>query len=138
MEWLGVMLGEQAWNANDVAAELNGAAGDLATSRIPSAWPAVGTTASDLSHPRKMTNRTAKGMMMTDDEKKEFAKRGRSWKELDDAVRRLPLDDAKALGIARTHLDKGLSWAPHITRCNDLEILALIRAVEAAHGIGDA
>ena len=51
---------------------------------------------------------------------------------------RAPLDDAQALELARKHLDKGLSWAPHITRCNDLEILALIRAVEAAHGIGDA
>ena len=48
---------------------------------------------------------------------------------------RAPLDDAQALELARKHLDKGLSWAPHITRCNDLEIRALIRAVEAAHGI---
>jgi hypothetical protein len=48
---------------------------------------------------------------------------------------RAPLDDMQALKLARTHLDKGLSWAPHITRCTDLEIRALIRAVEAAHGI---
>jgi hypothetical protein len=48
---------------------------------------------------------------------------------------RAPLDDAQALELARKHLDKGLSWAPHITRCTDLEIRALIRAVEAAHGI---
>ena len=95
---------------------------------------------------------------MTDEEKADFAQRGRSWKELDDAVlgytiqqlvldatvaragamQRTPLDDAQALEIARKHLDKGLSWAPHITRCNDLEIRSLIRAVEAAHGICDA
>ena len=50
----------------------------------------------------------------------------------------LPLTDGQALVLARKHLDKGLSWAPHITRCNDLEIRALIRAVEAAHGIRDA
>ena len=48
---------------------------------------------------------------------------------------RAPLNDAQALELARKHLDKGLSWAPHITRCTDLEIRALIRAVEAAHGI---
>ena len=49
-----------------------------------------------------------------------------------------PLDDAQALELARKYLDKGVIWASHITRCNDLEILALIQAVEAAHGIGDA
>lgn len=95
---------------------------------------------------------------MTDEEMLEFSKRGRSWKELDDsvlgytiqqlvldaavaragAVQRIPLNDAQALELARKHLDTGLSWAPHITRCNDLEIRALIRAVESAHGIGDA
>jgi len=48
---------------------------------------------------------------------------------------RHPLDDSQALALARQHLDQGLSWKPHITRCNDLEIRALIRAVEAAHGI---
>ena len=48
---------------------------------------------------------------------------------------RQPLNDEQALVLARRHLDKGLSWAPHITRCNDLEIRALIRAIEAAHGI---
>ena len=46
-----------------------------------------------------------------------------------------PLNDAQALELARQHLDKGLSWAPHITRCNDLEIRAMIRAVEYVHGI---
>ncbi len=49
---------------------------------------------------------------------------------------RQPLDDAQALELARKHLDQGLSWAPHIVRCTDLEVRALIRAVEAAHGIG--
>jgi hypothetical protein len=48
---------------------------------------------------------------------------------------RQPLTDEQALDLARKHLDKGLSWAPHITRCTDLEIRALIRAIEAAHGI---
>ena len=52
-----------------------------------------------------------------------------------DVRKRPPLNDAQALELARKHLDKGLSWAPHITRCTDLEIRALIRAVEAAHGI---
>jgi len=52
------------------------------------------------------------------------------------ALNRDPLDDAQALALARQHLDKGLSWAPHIVRCTDLEVRALIRAVEAAHGIG--
>jgi len=51
-------------------------------------------------------------------------------------MQRAPLDDAQALALARQHLDKGLSWAPHIVRCTDLEVRALIRAVEAAHGIG--
>lgn len=49
---------------------------------------------------------------------------------------RKPLNDAQALELARKHLDRGLSWAPHIVRCTDLEVRALIRAVEAAHGIG--
>lgn len=49
---------------------------------------------------------------------------------------RQPLNDAQALELARKHLDCGLSWAPHIVRCTDLEVRALIRAVEAAHGIG--
>jgi hypothetical protein len=53
-----------------------------------------------------------------------------------DLRRRPPLNDAQALELARKHLDKGLSWAPRITRCTDAEIKALIRAVEAAHGIG--
>jgi hypothetical protein len=48
---------------------------------------------------------------------------------------RQPLTDEQALDLARKHLDKGLSWAPRITRCTDLEIRALIRAIEAAHGI---
>lgn len=48
---------------------------------------------------------------------------------------RAPLNDAQALELARKPLSKCLSWAPHITRCTDLEIRALIRAVEAAHGI---
>ena len=52
------------------------------------------------------------------------------------ALNRAPLDDAQALALARQHLDKGLSRAPHIVRCTDLEVRALIRAVEAAHGIG--
>lgn len=52
-----------------------------------------------------------------------------------DAARK-PLDDAQALALARKHLDQGLSWAPHIVRCTDLEVRALIRAVERAHGIG--
>ena len=95
---------------------------------------------------------------MTDEEKAHYSKRGRLWKELDDevlgytirqlvldavvaragAVQRIPLDDSRALALARKHLDIGLSWALHITRCTDLEVRALIRAVEAAHGIGDA
>jgi hypothetical protein len=50
-------------------------------------------------------------------------------------LRGVPLKDADALALARRHLDHGLSWAPHITRCTDAEIRALIRAVEAAHGI---
>jgi hypothetical protein len=49
---------------------------------------------------------------------------------------RQPLNDAQALELARAHLDRGLSWAPHIVRCTDLEVRSLIRAVEAAHGIG--
>ena len=53
-----------------------------------------------------------------------------------DGIEHRPLTDDQALALARRHLDQGLSWAPHITRCNDLEIRALIRAVEAAHGIG--
>jgi hypothetical protein len=56
--------------------------------------------------------------------------------EMDTA--RKPLDEAQALELARKHLDQGLSWAPYITRCTDLEIRALIRAVEAAHGIDGA
>ena len=52
------------------------------------------------------------------------------------ARERKPLDDAQALELTRKHLDRGLSWAPHIVRCTDLELRALIRAVEAAHGIG--
>ena len=47
-----------------------------------------------------------------------------------------PLSDDDALALARKHLDKGLSWAPHITRCTDLEVKALIRAVEQWHRIG--
>jgi hypothetical protein len=50
---------------------------------------------------------------------------------------REPLTDEQALELARKHLDKGLSWAPHITRCTDMEIKALIRAIERAHGIGE-
>jgi hypothetical protein len=50
-------------------------------------------------------------------------------------LRGAPLNDADALALARKHLDHGLSWAPHITRCTDLEIRALIRAVETTHGI---
>jgi len=45
------------------------------------------------------------------------------------------LMDERLLELARQHLDKGLSWAPHITRCTDLEIRAFARAIEAAHGI---
>jgi len=51
-------------------------------------------------------------------------------------LRRTPLNDEHALELARKHLERGLSWAPRITRCTDAEIKALIRAVEAAHGIG--
>jgi len=47
---------------------------------------------------------------------------------------REPLSDEALLEIARQYLDTGLSWAPHITRCNDLEIKAFARAVEAALG----
>jgi hypothetical protein len=54
--------------------------------------------------------------------------------EMDEA--RKPLNDAQAMELARRHLEKGLSWATRITRCTDAEIKALIRAVEAAHGIG--
>ena len=95
---------------------------------------------------------------LTEEEKFELAKRGREFKAIDDdvlgytiqqlvldaavaragAVQRTPLDDAQALKIARKHLDQGLTWEPHTTRCTDLEIRALIRAVEEAHGIGDA
>ena len=44
------------------------------------------------------------------------------------------MDDEKALEFARKYLDKGISWEPSITRCTDVEIINLIRALESSQG----